>query len=74
MQRPSGARGRELILVWYVWGQVPVAPVSTSMGLLLGSSQVPKPSECVSREFFITQFCHKFQGSWTLEEILLVLA
>lgn len=38
VQRPSGARARELIPVWCVWGQVHMASVSTSLALLLGSS------------------------------------
>lgn len=38
VQRPSDAGAHEWILVWYVWAQVPMVPVSTGLALLLRSS------------------------------------
>lgn len=73
MQRPSGARAHEPILVWCVWGQVPVRPCSPAGPSCWGVVRVPSSLSVFLGNFSSAEFRHSCQGSRTLEEILLLL-
>lgn len=62
MQRPSGVRAHEPILVWCVWGQVPVLPCSPAGPSCWGVVRVPSSPSIFPGNVSSAESRHSFQG------------